>query len=428
MAIGKRDRAFLVALGVFLVGLGYYLFLLDPLMSRQAKLRKQASGLRRTLVQERAKAGELKQWRAHYDQARQEVADLLGGVTRELLSDNNTEVIKALLHAAEVSGVQLRMLTPQTVLKVRQDGTRTAARQFSLQGKGDSGAFFRFLGELKGMHLEDVNASVSSNDNSISFLMNLTVVSTTALQGIDLPPAGVKAAASTPIANPFGVKAAAVAPLDAGQKPTATGPSQTVPESASSGDDRTLDLKGLQLVGVASLGGRGMAVVESSAAGTCLFLWEGEQLQDMTLSEVQADAVVLSKGDLHGTLKLPAETGPASGAAGSGKANGAGPGKLGLRLCNVTPLRKEATDYPGSGGLDVVLPRSDSGAILKGDIIAAINGVPTPNLDVAQQVLDTLRADDLLTVKLWRTGRWVTTGFKAVATQDVPADTPPTKE
>ncbi len=428
MRIGRRDRTFLAALGLFIAGMGCYLFVLDPLMTRLAKLRKVSSALRRTFLQQHAKAGELTHWRTHYDEAAQTAADLLGGVKRDLLSDSNTEIIRALLRAADAAGVQFRSLSPQTVVRVAADGTRTNVRQFSLQGKGDSGAFFRFLGELRGLNVEDLNVTLNAADNSVGFLMNVTVVPTAALQNIDLPAAKAAAAAALPADNPFSVRAVAGVTVAAGPAPAAKEvPQFAAPAGAGDGED-PLDLAGLRLVGVASCAGKKIAVIESAAEGTSLFLWEGDVLQGMTVSQVQDEAVVLAVGDRRSTLRLPAEKTLASDAADKGPTERGEAGRLGLRLATVTAPLKDATGYPAAGGLEVVLPRADSGAVLKGDIIAEINGQATPDLEVARHILDSLRADELLTLKLWRTGRWIATAIKALPAANLPAAAPQNKE
>lgn len=403
--MSKRDKISLIILAVFILGMAYYFLLIDPMMTKYAKLKEEAGKQHATLIKERAMADKLKEWKSHYDDSLGDVAKMLRECNNSLIIDNVSQVMNAILTDAEKHKVTIHSLTPMESVINDDDGNQVKIQKFALQANGAYKNFYTFMGRLNGIELEELNVSYEKQKKSVRFLMTLRSIGKDELKGVDIPKFKEQISKRKPLDNLFAIK---VKPVPEGKtapfkKEKEIKKEEIVPKHVEA---RSLNTSGLILNGLAKVGNKNMAIIYNQEKNECVYLWEGDKINHLTIKQIKDFDVILSnESGLTGKLILPKEkVVTADKATAPSKSVNTHPGHLGLMLNNYHKGKIQ--------GLLIKKTARDNNVIFVGDVILTINGIDTPNLNIAKEVMKTIKSGEMLAISLWRDERKINVACK----------------
>lgn len=424
MKLSDRDLRSLVTLAVFTACAAYYLFCLDPMLTRRERLLRQAGKEQRRLVDMTRQANELKSWQKDLDLATAQVAAITSGLNAGLAGPQTADVVRGIVGAAQAASLTLTSLQPKALEPTAQG--KAPGLSLELSATGTMNAIDAFLGGLGGMEVKALNIVAvqdAQTPGALSLAARLEWLDTAALRRFKLPTtAGAPPPAPKPADDPFAKRpppatpAPASAPASAPTAPeTGTGKTATGAQpAAATGLPATpaLDLSGYTLVGIAAVDGRPLAAILHDSPAVCDHFWQGDTLGDCTVTVIDATGVELQNAaGTRARLELPPDLGPVADAAAPAPAAPeapAGPppkpGRLGLTLEGLTAESAKARDLDITEGLLITAPRPGDNTLVAGDIILEINGNRVPTMHNAMQAMAEVHAGDDVVLLVHRSG------------------------
>ena len=400
--LSKKDKKMLIVLAVFLAGMAYYMFLLTPLYNMKNSVRNSLAAKRKELLVAKTKVGGLTNYRKKSNELKNVICIVEKNSNMPNVDEKLNEKMKAVTSAAKKASIsKLLSLKPISEIVTTDDGTSKTIRDkyISIEGNSDINSFLNFLRNLWGVELEEIELSSTSNDGSkLRFYIKISFLPETNFN--------IKSVKGVPTDVKFGVKhnifvRGTPVPLSkTPQKPLPSLPKKAVH-----------DLKDTNLLGIAELGDKKMAIVEDSKNEKIDFLFVGDKFRDSKLWKVNKNSAefLFSDGGTV-TLKLPEEKKYYNVDDDASRKKG----HLGLFSKTFTTQLAEEYNIPFRPGLLVVSSGEAHGDILhKGDVIISINGKRVQDFDAALSIMKTVYAGDELKISLLRHGEIKNVSYRA---------------
>ncbi len=417
MKLSPRDRRFVIALAVFLVGAGSYVGYLDPL---QAKVRRSAQTVqarRKEVWKQEQKLRELRSWREDHERLLQRVAVWHTGLRLPGVGAALADVLKAMGKAAAAANVEVSNLRPMP--RLLADGTTQVIDSFVLEGHATIEAFDRLLWELQGMAVTEVTVSRGETaDGPPRFHLRADLLPQESIVRLG---GATAAAAESPLAladdlfQPKQPKTLPQAETDLVAAPSAAPPPAPVPPPPEQPADPTLGT--LALRGVAEIAGQQVAVLADGDGKADLLLSRGELYREWIVHTVDAGGVTFQArgGGQTARLVLPQTTVPplalgttTATASATGPERGetsaapVAPARLGLSLRQLTAEEAQARFGEGGGALLVTGVSRPDALVRIDDVIREVGGVRVGSVGEVMEVLRGLRPSTTVAIRVQR--------------------------
>ena len=391
--ISERDRRALILLGILVVAVGYYLYLFEPIYAAWEDSGDRLGELRMDILKTRRKVREIDAWYRDRQALSRQLGEIGARISVPAPDAEVYETTDAILAAALAAGVEVNAIRP--LVGPAEDASAEVVDTFDVEGTGTAAAFMRFVTGIWGLHIEDVSLNQTSRGSSqLRFYLRASLlpyedfelIRAARTQGHS--PAELRLAA-----DPFSRKQPASRPRPAAPPPP----------------PRTLNLSGLQLVGIAEVGGEKVAALIDGSGDDNLLLRVGDSARAYTIDAIDDAGITLKDGELTGRLELPDRSAaapvatsvaggwvPSDAPVGEGIADPSvtheippppAYARLGLGVLALTPLLAEDNGLYVSEGLLVTRGRPDAPEIRVGDVIETINDVEVHSMDELLLVL-----------------------------------------
>lgn len=386
-ATNPRDRRLVMVLAAFLACAAYYQWVFEPLEASwhqgQERLRQHQQRLF-TLQNKVHQARKAQQEQARLQEAFDSlVARMAAPAAGQPLAD----VLAGVNRAAEIAGVRLVALRPL------QAAGKTEVTAVTVDAAATSESWMNFLDRLWGMRVAEL--SLAKGDDPRYPLRAYARLEL-------LPPPGLAAAAELPRPEALRLAADPFAPKPPAASATTAKEAEPAPEPVPA-PVAVLDLDGVRLIARMSLPGGPVVVLSDKGRERVMAV--GERLRTYALQTIdETGAVFVDEGGTTGRVGFARPTTATVAEAGAPAATAVAaaprkPGRLGVGI------RLEAAADGSPGGLRITQARPDTAELRAGDLIVAINGVPTPTTEAAQRVMRTVSAGDSIDVAVVRAGQ-----------------------
>ena len=399
MQISQKDKKMLIVLGVFLAAIVYYLFILTPLSDMNTAAQKSLVAKRKELLIVKTKLSGLVGYKKKINDLKEVICITEKEYNMPDITEKLNNKMKAVTSAANKASVKISSLKPMNVISEKKDGTVQTIKDkyISIDGKSDISSFLKFLQNLWGTELEEIEvSSTSRGGESLQFYIKVAF----------LPKIMYKIKPDPDMSYPaiqFGVKnnIFSIIKPPRSERPVrrALPPSKPVHQ-----------LNNATLLGIAEFGAIKMAILEDGIKKETDFFLVGDHFRDATVLKVTKNSVVFKypDGDTL-SLHLPKEKKYYSIDSASSKKKG----HLGILAETLTEelAREKGMDF--KPGLLVISSGAHDDVLHKGDIISSINGQPVSSFEDALNIMKSVYSGEEIKLTIFRADKMLSVKYKA---------------
>jgi len=415
--ISKKDQRSLILLTVFLLGVAYYVFLFDPLYQKHRKTAKELRKTKKEVRSRHMKTREYNSWLRDYETSGQEMADLKSRLKMPAVDTPHPEVLKALMGAAKKASVKVTNLRP--ISRLLDDGLTQVVDAFAMDGFTTMPQFVKFLDELWGMNVEEINLSMGEKgDRPIRFYVKASLIALNAFSEVDLSRMQTNNAEALKLDNdPFSerkpkpLKTASIPKPKPVQKPVK-------PKPPPEPQKPKPQMKGVELVGVGEIGNKKVAIVIESSTKKDLFWIIGDRYKGFEVIDIDTGGVKLKHPDQSEPVRMdlpPRKDGLKAFKTSSGKnvqakihdelpVEPGRKGRLGISLEELTPEKAKELNLSITNGLLVTEVTNTNTDILKGDIIKTIDKLSVLRINDVIKILKHYKQNEEIKISMIRNG------------------------
>ena len=399
--LSKKDKKMLIVLTVFLLGISYYLFLLEPLSKMNTSVQASLVKKRKELLVAKTKLAGLNNFRKKINDLKSIIGITKKNNNMPDLDELFNNKMNAVMSAAKKASVKVLSLKPVNAISENEDGTVKTIKDkyISIDGNCDINSFLDFLNNLWGVELEEIELSSASKDGSkLKFYIKIAF-----LPKINIDEKSIKGESDKDIK--FGVKHNIFA--------------KRLPPPPTSLSSKPVEkpkivhtLTNVKLLGVAGFENSKMAIIKDKQKNITDFLIVGRKFRESKLYEVTKDSAVFLFSDGQTvTLDLPKEKKYYK--VDDSKDNTKKKGHLGILAETFTEKLARQYNLPFNPGLLVISSGAHSDVLQKGDLITTINGANTPNFESAINIMKDVDSGQELKIELERKGKTENITYKA---------------
>ncbi len=405
--LSKKDKKMLIVLGLFLFGVAYYEFLVEPLTKMNVSSQSALVKERKNLLVAQTKLGGITNYKKKIMGLKDIIYIAESNNKMPDLSEKLNDKMKAVMQAAKDASVKVLSLKPINAITENDDGTVSTIKDkyISIDGNASIDSFLKFMRNLWGVALEEMELSSVSKDGSrLRFYIKLKF--------LPKPFFEINSPANSTEKNDtikFGVKHnvfTKIVPPPPPPPPKPPGPPPPPPKPVHYLNNATL-------LGIAEFGPEKMAIIQDGQKRTTDFITIGSNFRDSKLWKVEDNSAVFLFSDGGTvTLKLPEEKKYYTIDDG-GNMNDRQKGHLGILAETFTEQLAEQYDIPFRPGLLVISSGAHGDKLKKGDVITSINGQDTPNFEAALSVMQNVYAGEELKITLFRQDKSLNISYRA---------------
>ena len=303
LKLSKRDKRSLVVLGVFLLCAGYDVFLFEPLYKKWESSASELKKNKKELQRRHMKTRELNSWSRDYDRYGSAIKSLSERVRIPAVGTGQAEILKALTEAANSASIKITNLRP--IPRYLDENSEQVIDTFIIDGFADSDGYIKFLDELWGMEILEMNLVRSEKESGVlRFFLKIMLHNHDIFSDLDLTGFNYNPIESFKLsADPFSRWAQKKSP-PAPTTPRVSNTPKTPPIAPKP------KLRGVVLTGVAQLGRQKVAIARESRTNRDLFWAIGENYKNFEVIDINIDGVKLQhvEYDEPYTLPLPSRS------------------------------------------------------------------------------------------------------------------------
>ncbi|NPA39126.1 MAG: PDZ domain-containing protein [Thermodesulfobacteria bacterium] len=398
LKLRKEDKRSLIILGIFLSLVGYYYWIFNPIYRRWQKTSFKVEELNKKLKEEEAKLGLKKRIRRRHKELLKELGILKAKINKSFIKGNLGEKVGTITMLAQQCGIKLSNLRPV----VRKDPeTGETYYEFILEGEATPFQFIDFVEDLWGLNLKELNISKTRKGTFHFYIKAVSLPQEIAevFKKVKAVPTKKKKLVVFKIPKPQ-IIPAKVEKVETNKKPPSIKPPPP-----------KLNLTGLRLVGISSLGNEKMAVIVDDTKHEDYFVKTGDYVRKYRVVKIEENKVVLSNDQgVTGEITFPKEKSSPGETQSQEVASTQKPKKkkrihLGISLRVITSELAKERKLPVSTGL-LVTKSKDGSPILPGDVITQINGLPVSTIMQAKKIIANIQPGQEINFKVWREGEW----------------------
>ena len=405
--LSKKDKKMMIILVLFLFGVAYYEFLIEPLTKMDVSSQQALIKKRKELLVAQTKLGGLTNYKKKIMGLKNIIYIAEGNNKMPDLSEKLNDKMEAVMQAAKDASVNVLSLKPINAITENDDGTVNTVKDkyISIDGNASIDSFLKFMRNLWGVALEELELSSASKDGSklrfyikLSFLPKSSFNIDTAVKGNT-----VDTDIKFELKHNIFTK---IIPPPPPPPPKPPGPPPPPPKPVHY-------LNNANLLGIADIGAEKMAVIQDGQKNVTDFITIGSKFRDSKLWKVDNNSAVFLFSDGGTvTLKLPEEKKYYTVDDG-GNMNDRQKGHLGILAETFTEQLAQQYDIPFRPGLLVISSGAHGDKLKKGDIITSINGQETPNFEAALGVMQNVYAGEKLEISLFRQDESLNISYRA---------------
>ena len=401
MKIAQKDIKMLIILGIFLVLIGYYEFLVQPLYKMSQKSNTQLMSEKKQMLILKTKIAGLPNYRKKFNN----LVDIIQ------VAENNSMMpfvdvaldvkIKAVMEAAEKSFVKIKSIKPMNDIQEIRDGKAKVIKDkfFSIEGTASVEDFLKFLRNLWGTKLESVNlSSINEVGSQLRYFIKIEFLKKS------VPTFSYENSNSKPYKkftlknNPFTII-----------KPPPPPKPKTAEVIKPKGPPKIVHkLENFELIGIAEFNKEKMVIIDDKIKKRVIYLLKGDSFRESVVKSITNNNVSFYFADNKQTITVKLKEKALKLKAGiSDKKDNKNKKKGHLGIMVETFTQDLATRYKleFNPGLFVISPGRHKNVFKKNDVIIEINGQAVPNFEAALRVMDKVYAGNKIKIILKRDGK-----------------------
>ncbi len=412
----KRDKHMITILVIFVALVGYYQYVIQPLVVMNNKAEKTLFKAQKKVLLAKTKISERASWEKDYIRYLNDFNVMLNSKEVPFESAFLPLRVKAVMTAASNASVEISGLRP---IREGDDGggsnEQSHVKAFSVVGYANIDSFLSFLRNLWGVELDEVSLDLTQVPSKpLKFYIKITFLSEkdmgigTIKRNLDVPSFSKFLVKN----NPFVPKARYVAPKKVHLPPPPPNPPPSKPRP---------NVRGAKLIGVAEVGARKMAIVNIPAKKLYEILYVGDKFRDSKVSNIGDDSITFvntfgQKATLklmltHRNFKYSIFNDNTSNASLIGKRKN---GRLGFFLASMTPELAKKYKIGAERGILVLRPRKGGKLVKKDDVITSINGISVNNFSEAVMIMQNIHSGQTVNLGIIRHGKKIIVSIKAL--------------
>ncbi len=397
----KEDKRSLIILGVFLLAVGYYYLIFNPVYRKWENVREKLKKVEKEVQKERLKLGLARKIKIRKKEAEKKVGILKGLINEKLFKGSIGNRVEVIAKEAIEAGVKLTNLRP---IKRSNPENGTSYYEFVIEGEGSFSGFINFLKNLKGLYIKELNFS-RTRGKGLHFFLKASSLPEEAEKFLH----GVKTIAVKKRKKEVGWFKPAVKLQPEPKKIKTEQKVQMVNKPPVVKKETPLPFK---LVGISSINNIKMAVITDIKKGEDRFVEEGDQIEGYKVVEIGKRQVVFvdSLGNKR-ILSFPKEKGEeiqlyqeTNQKKKTRKKKKFRRVKLGISVRVLDAELAKSKKIPFSTGLLVTKVKNNT-QIYPGDVIVEINGIKVFSISQVKKIISSFHPGQEVNFLVWRNGR-----------------------
>jgi hypothetical protein len=408
MKLSTKDKKMLIVLGAFLLLLGYYEFVINPLYRISKKSNNSLITEKKDLLILKTKVASLSNYNKKFANLANIVKIAEKSIIMPFVNVALDSKIKAIMGAAEKSHVKIRSIKPMNSIQETKDGKTKVIKDkyFSIEGAASIDNLLMFLRNLWGTKLDSINiSSMNEVGSELRYFIKIEFLSKIEFK-FDNSNDTVTAYKDFKLKyNPFTVIKPPPPPKPKYVKPIKTEPPKIVHK-----------LDNFTLIGIAQFNKDRMAIIDDKLKKRVMYLLKGDSFRESIVKSISDKIVSFYFADnkqvitvklKENALKLKAGTPKKSNDKNKKK------GHLGIMVETFTQDLANRYKLEFNPGLFVISPGRHRNVFKKNDIIIEINEQAVPNFEAALRIMNKVYAGDKIKIVLKRDGKVMNFSYNA---------------